>query len=190
MFEFDRTVDRKSVHIPFTNLISVLSNTIFMDQFKARINIIGINPFVYVPGKILNGIFNQANKDKGPIPIRGTVNDIPFQQTLVRYQGKWRLYINTTMLKDSPSHIGETVNITIEYDPTDRSIKPHAKLTAALANNDEAKRAFDNLSPSIRNEIVRYISRLKSDRSVELNVARAIAYLLGKGRFIGREKVK
>lgn len=161
-----------------------------MDQFEADIDIIGINPFVLVPEKILGALFKQAGRQKGPIPIRGTVNDDPYRQTLVRYQGQWRLYINTTMLKNSPNRIGETVAIKIEYDPADRSIAPHPKLTDALAKNRKAKAVFDNLSPSVRKEIVMYISRLKTERSVNLNVEKAINYLLGKGRFAGREKLK
>lgn len=35
-----------------------------MYKFRARIDIIGVNPFVYVPGEILLQIFNQAGKDK------------------------------------------------------------------------------------------------------------------------------
>lgn len=162
----------------------------FMHKFKTEIYIIGINPFVFVPDKILNDIFKQAGTDKGPIPVRGAVNDTGFQQTLVKYQGNWRLYINTTMLKNSPRRIGETVEITIEHDPTDRSIEPHPKLAKALAQNTKAKAAFDSLSPSGQKEIVRYISRLKTEPSIDKNVQKAIAFLLGKGRSVGREKLK
>src|ERR1044071_2649608 len=104
-----------------------------MHQFKASIDIIGINPFVFVPEKILKEIFQKAGKDKGPIPVQGTVNGKAFQQTLVKYSGHWRLYINTTMLKNSPKRIGETIEVTIEFDPTDRTIEPHPKLIKALA---------------------------------------------------------
>ncbi|WP_240040749.1 YdeI/OmpD-associated family protein [Pseudocnuella soli] len=138
----------------------------------------------------MNDIFQQAGTDKGPIPIRGTVNDGSYQQTLVKYEGSWRLYINTIMLKNSPKRIGETVVISIEYDPTDRSLVPHPKLVAALAKNAEAKYVFDALPPSLQKEIVRYISRLKTEATIDKNVAKAIDFLLGRGRFIGRERLK
>lgn len=38
-------------------------------KFKADIKIIGINPFVFVPEKVLSEIFKQAQKDKSPIPV-------------------------------------------------------------------------------------------------------------------------
>ncbi|MEH6307158.1 DUF1905 domain-containing protein [Olivibacter sp. CPCC 100613] len=159
-----------------------------MHQFDAEINIIGINPFVYVPEKILQSIFREAGKDKGKIPIRGTINGDPYQQTLVKYQGDWRLYVNTSMLKNSPKRIGEVVRLTLAIDSGDRTIKPHQKLIKALHENQEAKNIFDKLSPSLRHEIVRYIANLKTEASIDNNVIRAIDFLLGKGRFIGRDK--
>jgi hypothetical protein len=157
--------------------------------FTADIEIIGINPFVFVPETILTDIFKQAGKDKGAIPIRGTVNNLPYKQTLVKYSGSWRLYINTLMLKRSPDRIGEAITLTIEFDPSDRTIKPHPKLLKAFRENKPAKKIFDNLSPSMRHEIVRYIANLKTEGSIDRNVSNAVNFLLGKGRFIGRDKL-
>lgn len=159
-----------------------------MHHFKAEINIIGINPFVFVPGNILQDIFKQAGKDKGHIPVRGTINGKGYQQTLVKYSGDWRLYINTSMLSNSPKRIGETVEVAIELDPADRTIESHPKLVKALEENPGAKSVFDNLPPSRQKEIIRYISFLKSEESIDRNVNKAIDFLLGKGRFVGRDK--
>src|ERR1044072_9548076 len=114
-----------------------------MNKFKAAIQIIGINPFVSVPEKILQKIFKQAEKEKGPIPICGTVNDKPYKQTLVKYKGEWRLYINTIMLKDSPKQIGKTISITVEFDPESRTIQAPEKFLKALIANKKAKAVFD-----------------------------------------------
>jgi hypothetical protein len=156
-------------------------------QFHACLDIIGINPFVHVPEHILEKIFLQANKKSSPIPIQGTINNNPYKQTLVKFRGLWRLYINTTMLEDSPHKIGETIDVTISFDPMKRTIIMHPKLLQALENNLDAKIMFDGLSPSKRNEIVRYISFLKTEESIDRNVAKAIDFLRGKGRFVGRD---
>ena len=158
-----------------------------MHKFKATLEIIGINPFVFVPKQILTQIFTDAKKDKGQIPVCGTVNGKDYIQTLLRYKGDWRLYINTTMLKNSPKRIGELIEITIVYDPKDRSIQPHPKLIKALKENKEAKKVFDKLSPSRQKEIVRYISFLKSKESIQVNIEKAVGFLTGKNRFIGRD---
>ncbi|HEX8545561.1 MAG TPA: YdeI/OmpD-associated family protein [Cytophagaceae bacterium] len=161
-----------------------------MDRFKAQIEIIGINPFVSVPEPILQNIFNQAGTNKGPIPIRGLINDKPYQQNLMKYLGHWRLYINTSMLKASPRRVGETIEVTILFDEEDRTIHPHPKLLKALNENPEAKAVFEKLTPSRQKEIVRYIRQLKTEESVEKNVIKAIDFLLGKGRFVGRDHPK
>lgn len=159
-----------------------------MYSFKAVLEIIGINPFVFVPDKILKQIFEDADRSKGPIPVCGTINGKKYTQTLVKYRDHWRLYINTTMLPDSPRRIGESLSITIKVDKRDRTIKPHPKLVKALKANKEAKKVFDSLSPSMQKEIVRYISLLKSEESITQNVEKAIGFLLGKNRFVGRDR--
>src|SRR6478672_6566572 len=103
-----------------------------MKSIKTKIELIGINPYVPVSEDVLSWLFIQAGKNKGPIPIRGIINGKPYIQTLVKYAGSWRLYINTTMLKDSPKRIGETVELTIEYDPVKRIMPVHPQLSKAL----------------------------------------------------------
>lgn len=156
--------------------------------FRATLEIIGINPFVFVPDEILQQIFKEAKRSNGPIPVCGTINGVTYIQTLVRYRGNWRLYINTTMLPNSPTRVGEDVEVTIQFDPKDRTIKSHPKLVKALNTNKKAKKVFDSLPPSRQKEIVRYISFLKSEESVAANVEKAIGFLLGKNRFVGRDK--
>jgi hypothetical protein len=68
------------------------------------IEIIGINPFVFIPENILENIFEQAGKNKGPIPVKG----------------------------------------------------------------------------------IRYISFLKTEESIDINIKKAIDFLMGRGRFAGR----
>jgi len=173
-------------NILILNALLYLSPT--MHTFTATIHIIGINPYVTVPEKVLQALFEKAGTDKGKIPIRGTVNDKPYTQTLVKYSGAWRLYINTTMLKDSPKRIGETITIAVGYDPADRTIQPHPLLVKALKENKAAKAVYDGLPASRRHEIVRYIAALKTAASIERNIAKAISFLLGNERFIGRDK--
>ena len=155
--------------------------------FTATIDIIGVNPFVSVPTDILELLFIQAEKRKGKIPIKGTINNQPYTQTLVRYAGAWRLYINTSMLKNSPKRIGEEITITVEFDSTDRSIAMLLPLQRALEENPEALSVFTSLPPSRQKEIIRYISSLKTEEAIKKNIQRALNFLLGNERFIGRD---
>jgi Bacteriocin-protection, YdeI or OmpD-Associated/Domain of unknown function (DUF1905) len=159
-----------------------------MYKFKATIEIIGINPFVFVPTAVLQKIFKEAGKSSGYIPIKGTINTKPYKQTLVKYSGEWRLYINTTMLKNSPKRIGEIIELTVAYDPESRAVEAPPKFVQALEDNPEAKTVFDGLTASKKSEVIRYLARLKTEEVLEKNIKRAINFLLGKERFIGRDK--
>ncbi len=158
-----------------------------MLHFSAKIELIGINPFVFVPEKILTEIFTKAGKTKGSIPVHGTINDKPYKQTLVRYSGAWRLYINMIMLKDSPKRIGETIAVGIAFDTSDRTIAPHPALVVALEQNTDAKKVFESLTPSRQKEIVRYIANLKTEESITKNIEKVLGHLKGQNKFAGRE---
>lgn len=157
-----------------------------MEKFIAKIGLIGINPFVFVPETILIKIFEQSGKNKGFIPIRGTINGNHFIQTLVKYKGEWRLYVNTQILKNSPKRIGENITVFVEFDPSDRTITPHPKLVTALNKDKTARKVFDSLSPSKQKEIIRYISFLKSEESISNNIEKVIGFLTGKNNFLGQ----
>jgi hypothetical protein len=159
-----------------------------MKSFKAEIYIIGINPYVLLPENSLNSIFKEAGRDKGPIPVRGTIDGFDFIQTLVKYSGKWRLYLNTPMRNACGKDVGDKVTIKLSFDPADRTVHPHPDLEAALKKNKKAKAVFDELPPSRQKEIYRYINSLKSDDARERNIKKSVQFLLGKERFIGRDK--
>jgi hypothetical protein len=155
--------------------------------FSAKILKIGVNPYVLLPRAILKEIFKEAGKEKGPVPVRGTINGNDFIQTLVKYAGKWRLYLNTPMRKVSGIDVGDMADIKIEFDPVPRVIPVHPKLQLALDKNKKAKAAFEKLPPYRQKEIIRYISFMKTEESVIRNVEKVIQHLLGKARFAGRD---
>ena len=157
-------------------------------SFKARIEIIGINPYVLLPNKVLLALFKQASKDKGALPIKGKIDGHNFIQNLVKYSGKWRLYLNTPMRKASNKDVGDKVTIEIEFDPIERITPMHSKLQRALQENTKAKKVFDSLALSRQKEIARYINFLKTEESIDRNIKKVLLFLNGKERFVGRDK--
>jgi len=151
-----------------------------MKSFSAKISKIGINPHVGVLETVLGSLFTQAGKIKGPIPVRGTLNGKKFRQTLVKYQGAWRLYINGGMRQAAGVDVGDEAHVLLEFDPAPRIEQMHPKLVHALARNKAAKTAFENLVPSRRKEILRYLNTMKTESSLERNVEKIIQYLLGE----------
>lgn len=157
-----------------------------MKSFSAPIEIIGINPYVLLPEKALDALFKSAGRDKGPIPVKIKVDGHSFTQTLVKYRSHWRLYINGPMLKAAGKDVGDSIRVHIAFDNTPPEVAMPLPLEKALARNKKARKAFESLAPSRRKEIMRYIGFLKSKEAIRNNVEKAIAHLLGKGRFVGR----
>jgi hypothetical protein len=159
-----------------------------MIKFRAQIEIIGVNPFVFLPEHVLNAVFKQAGKDKGKIPVKMTIDGHEFVQTLVKWKSAWRLYLNTPMRKAAQKDVGDLADFEITYDPIKREFPMHPKFRKALKENKQAKDKFDSLRPSLQLEINRYFSFLKTEESIDRNVKKAIQFLLGKGRFVGRDQ--
>jgi hypothetical protein len=79
-----------------TREISTVKKT---NAFSTKIEFIGINPFVFVPEKVLKVVFKHTGKDKGKIPVKLKIDGHEFIQTLIKYSGHWQLYLNTPMRK-------------------------------------------------------------------------------------------
>jgi hypothetical protein len=141
-----------------------------------------------LPANVLNRIFTEAGKNKGSIPVILTINNKAFQQNLVRYNGEWRLYLNTPMRNNAGKQVGDKISLDIRFDGKERITPMHPELKTSLEKNVKAKAIFDSLPPSRRKEIMRYINNLKTIGSVDRNVSKAIQFLLGNERFIGRDQ--
>lgn len=151
-----------------------------MPAFSQKIFKVGINPCVVPPQDVLEALFRQSRKNKGPIPVRGRINDARFTQTLVKFRGKWRLYINTSMLRASGLKNGDLAQVEIEYDPSDRTIPIHPALAKALATRKKAEKAYEKLAPHRKKEINRYLHNLKTREAVERSVGHIVTHLLGR----------
>lgn len=156
-------------------------------SFTATLDLIGINPFVFIPEEVLKTIFEDAGKNKSPIPVKGTINGKSFQQNLMKYLGEWRLYVNLIMLENSSKRIGEVIEVMVEYDAADRNITIHPLLEQAISESPLAAVNFEKLIPSRKKELIRYINNLKTEVSIERNIEKIIRHLHGETDFFGKK---
>lgn len=159
-----------------------------MKSFSSKIYIIGINPYILLPASVLTYLFQKAGNDKGAIPVQLKIGGKDFIQNLVKYSGKWKLYLNTPIRKTAGKDVSDMIDIQIDFDGKTRTTPLHTKLRKAFKENPEAKNAFDRLAPSRQKEILRYINFLKTEESVERNIQRVVAHLIKGKPFIGRER--
>src|SRR5688572_23916816 len=116
-----------------------------MTSFSGKIDIIGINPYIEVPEKVLITLFKAFGKEKGPIPVLGKLNGKPFIQNVVKYKGVWRLYLNNIMREGTGLVVGDVGKVQIAYDPKPRIVPPNESLLKKLNKNKKAKVAFEKL---------------------------------------------
>lgn len=152
-----------------------------MRSFSAKVFIISkINPVVDVPDDVLETLFEEAGRSKGPIPVRGRLNGAEFIQNVVKYDGAWRLYLNGEMRKAAGIDTGDMAHVEIEFDPRPRTEPVPEKFTAALKVSDAARAEFEKLSPSRQKEILRYLNSMKTEESLIRNVEKIVKHLRGE----------
>lgn len=145
-------------------------------RFSAIIFKVGINPCVDVPARV-----SAALGKRGYIPVQGTLNGHAFRAGLVPLgKGRHRLYVNGQMRKAVGVNVGDKIRVVLDYDAKPRTMPVPEPLTQALKANPTAKKAWENLTPSKRKEILTYLNWLKGPEALERNVARTIKILLSR----------
>jgi hypothetical protein len=149
-------------------------------SFKAKIYKVGINPCVKVP----YAITESMKPVKGYIPVKGTIDNHPFRQTLVPVKdAQYRLYVNGTMLKGSNSKVGQTVAFTIQQDKTPKeklySMPEDLKKALKEANLTDA---FEQLTSARKKDIIKYLTSLKTEETLNKNINKVIAQLKAKAK--------
>lgn len=160
-------------------------------RFRSVIEMNNINPYVLVSAKRAARIRSGWRK---PLPVRVRVNGKPDQAWRINLMpvgdGSFYLYLHGKVRNASGSKVGDSVTVELEFDDEYKSGPAHPMpswFRAALDQNHQAGKAWDELIPSRQKEMLRYFSRLKTSRAQARNVQRAIHVLAGsKARFLGR----
>lgn len=145
---------------------------------RAKIYKVGINPCVKVPTRIINNM----TATKGYIPVKGTINSYPFEQTLCPVKNDpYRLYVNGPMMKAGKVKVGETANFMIEQaaKQKDSDIAMPLQLKKKLKEHKLAK-TFEALAPFRQKEILRYLNNIKTEGTLFKNIDKLILVLQGK----------
>jgi hypothetical protein len=147
-------------------------------HFPAAVHKLGINPCVDVPASVVTRLLRAARRTSGPIPVKGTVERTPIVATVVKYQGEWRLYLNTEMRRASGVDVGDTVAVALRFDPAPRVLSLPPLLRQALGKNQRARTIWNGLAPSHRREYLLYLNSLKTPESLARNVKKIIRRLV------------
>ncbi|MDE1865346.1 MAG: DUF1905 domain-containing protein [Candidatus Micrarchaeota archaeon] len=160
-------------------------------EFKSRILITGVNPYVTVNKSRSEYLKSGWRKT---IPVLVQLNGAPKKPHRINLvpkgDGSYYLYLNGQIRKASDTKVGDTVSVLLEFDKNYKNGPVHPMyqwFRVPLSRSRRAKISWDSLPPSRQKEILRYFSRLKSEDARKRNVKRAISVLSGReGRFMGR----
>lgn len=160
-------------------------------RFAARIEIIGINPFVLVSARRAAKLKPGWRK---PMPVLVRVNGKPEQSWPINMMplgdGSFRLYLHATVRKSSGTGVGDRVQVEVRFNSAYQDGPQHpmpAWFRSALKLNPAAAKNWKALIPSRKKEILRYFAGLKSAEARQRNLQRALAVLGGtSGRFMAR----
>jgi len=161
-------------------------------RFRSRIEINGINPYVFVRADQAARLRSHWRK---PMPVRIQVNgqpDTPWRINLMPAgDGDFYLYLHERVRRASGTKVGDVVSLTLQFDDEYRSGPAHplpSWFGGELDLNPGAKKGWDSLTPSRQKEILRYFAALKSPQAQQRNVQKALYVLAGgKARFMARD---
>ena len=160
-------------------------------NFRARIEIRGINPYVSV------GAARAAKLTadwRGPMPVLVQINGQPEPPHRINLMpagdGTFTLYLDAKVRKASATKVGDTVRVGLAFNKEYRG-GPDSPMprwfSTALKRNTAAKKGWSALPPSRQKEILRYFARLKSEEARARNLEKALHVLAGgSARFMAR----
>ncbi len=145
-----------------------------MRVFSGEIYKVGIIRYVDVPEEI-----SRAMGASGAhVAVRGTVEGVPLVSTMVsRGEGCYRLAIHGNIRKRLRVDAGAAVEIAIERDMESREPALPPALVIALRQSSTAQAHFRGMSVALRRQIVRYLTAVKQEATLERRVGKLVRRL-------------
>jgi hypothetical protein len=114
---------------------------------------------------------------RGRVPIRGTINGFAFRSSLMPMGGCHMMPVNKTLRKGAGAEPGDVVEVVMERDEAERTVKPPPELAKELAKSKTARERWDQLAFTHKKEIANSISGAKQEETRKRRLAKVIAVL-------------
>jgi Bacteriocin-protection, YdeI or OmpD-Associated/Domain of unknown function (DUF1905) len=135
--------------------------------FSAKIYKVGIIRYADVPVEVSRAL----KAAEAYVPVRGTVEGFPLITTLVsRGNGMHRVAIHGDIRKKLRVDVGACVEIALERDDEPREPVLPPALILALRQSPKAGARFRGMSVALRRQIVRYLTAVKQQTTLERRV--------------------
>ena len=132
--------------------------------FSGKIYKVGLIRYIDVPGDISK----QLGAGAPHVAVMGEVEGVGLRSTLVsRGQGCYRLAIHGDIRKKLKVDAGAIVEVALQRDEESREPVLPPALALALRNAPKAQREFRAMTTALRRQIVRYITSVKQQSTLE-----------------------
>jgi hypothetical protein len=146
----------------------------FLYVFSGRIYKLGLIRYVDVPAEITR----KLSAREAHVPVRGTVEGVAFRTTMVsRGRGCHRIAMHGDIRKKLRIDAGAVVEIAIERDEEPREPILPPFLVLSLRNAPKAQAVFRNMTTALRRQIVRYLTSVKQQATLERRVTKFVRRL-------------
>src|SRR5215471_7035351 len=141
--------------------------------FSGRIYKVGLIRYVDVPADISKRLDGGAH-----VPVAGEVDGVPLRTTMVsRGGGAYRLAIHGDIRKKLRVDSGAVVEVAIALDEQSREPELPPALALALRNAPRAQQKFRGMTTALRRQIVRYLTAVKTQETLERRAVKFVARL-------------
>lgn len=158
------------------------------ENFLATIYRIWMLRYVDVPDTVVASLYptepgNRKSKagirPNKYIPVIARVNGQAARTTLVPAgAGHYRMQFNAVLRKAARADVGEVVRIELSLDRDSRERAAPADLRAALNRHPKAKRAFEEMPPGLRRQLLKWMDSAKGEatrmRRIEILIDRMV----------------
>lgn len=109
------------------------------------------------------------------VPVRGLVNGYPYRSSAMRLSdGTYYMVVSKAIRDAIGATRGDSVQVTMEIDPEERTVDVPDDLNTALNAHAEARALFDKMSYSHQKEYVEWIASAKKDETRQKRITSAI----------------
>lgn len=124
---------------------------------------------------------------RGRVPVKGTLEGVPFRSTLSPYGGVHYLPVNRALREQAKVAAGDEVEVVLERDTEPRVIEAPPDLARALKRSKQATAAWERLSYSHKREYAEAILEAKKPETRRRRIEGAISQLKSTGASFFRD---
>ena len=116
---------------------------------------------------------------KGQAPVRGTINNIPYENFLLPQGNGVHILVVKKEIRDKAGvTAGDVAQVTLERDTAPRQVEVPGELTEALRASAGAQQAFEKLGYSHRKAYCDHVAEARRPETRQRRAARCVELLL------------